>query len=83
MGNKALWHGTYQRDPVGVEGTYAQLLDKLRACQKQKVQVEEVLELMEQHLWTQKKEVQSEIFAVYQSIMHITVSDFYWLKILF
>lgn len=41
---------SYQRDPVGVEGTEAKLFDKLRAGQKQEVQVVEVLELVEQHL---------------------------------
>lgn len=41
---------TYQRDPIGVECTKAQLFDKLRAGQKQEVQVVEVLKLVEQHL---------------------------------
>lgn len=51
------WYGckdykidTYQRDPVRVECTEAQLFDKLRAGQKQEVQVVEVLKLVEQHL---------------------------------
>lgn len=50
------WNATYQRDPVGVEGTQAQLLDKLRAGQQQKVQVKEVLKLIKQHLRTQSRE---------------------------
>lgn len=41
---------TYQRDPIGIECTEAQLFDKLRAGQKQEVQVVEVLKLVEQHL---------------------------------
>lgn len=49
--------GTYQRDPVCVQGTQTQLLNKLRAGQQQKVQVEEVLELIEQHLETKQRHV--------------------------
>lgn len=60
---------THQRDPVGVEVTEAQLLHKLRARQQQEVKVEEVLELIVEHLATQEKEdVHSQIFAVWHIV---------------
>lgn len=41
---------TYQGDPVRVEGAKSHLRDKLRAGQKQEIEVEEVFELVKQHL---------------------------------
>lgn len=43
---------THQWNPVCVESPESELIHKLRAGQQQKVQIEEVLELVKQHLQT-------------------------------
>jgi len=55
---------TYQRNPVCVKGTKPHFNDKLRAGQKQEIKVEEVFELVKQHLKTEKKKRREEINGV-------------------
>lgn len=48
---------THQGDPVGVERAEPHFRDELGAGEKQEVEVEEVFELVKQHLeWTDEQE---------------------------